>query len=125
MIFASTSPTTPIVSTLETKGNQQNTPPKDVLVITISDTSSGSDGDPRPEYEEAPDVVPINSLDSFNTEAHEVITMKDEPMDPGSELEVTSHNVVTGIKGETTTSSTSADAKDLVEGPGRRTWSKE
>ncbi|XXG88465.1 hypothetical protein AAC387_Pa12g0671 [Persea americana] len=87
---ASSGPSTPMISTSETKNNQQNTPPEDVLVITISDMSSGSDGDHHVEFEEAPDILPISSSYSFITETYEVITLEDEPTDPGSEPEVTS-----------------------------------
>ena len=109
-------PSTLVISISGTKDDRQNTSPKDVLVITISGTSSGSDGDHCSEFEEAPDIVPISSSDSFITETHKVITLEDEPTDLGSEPEVTSCHVAAGIIEETATSFASADMEDVVEG---------
>ena len=85
-------------------------------VITINDTSSGSNGDCHAEFEEAHDIVTVSSSDSFIVETHEVITLEDEPTNPGSELEVISCHVAAGIREEITISSTSADVEDMVEG---------
>lgn len=104
-----------MISASETEGDRQNTPPEDVPIVAISDTSSGSNGDHRPEFEEALDIVPISSSNSFITEAHEVVTLEDEPTDPRSEPEVTPCHVATSKKEEATTSSASVDMKDLTE----------
>ena len=77
--------------------------------------SSGSNGGHRAEFEEAPNIVPISSSDLFSTETHEVITLEDEPTDPGSEPDVTSCHMATGIIEETTTSSASAYVEDAIE----------
>ena len=87
-----------MITTSGTKDDQQNTPPKDVLAIIISDTFSGSNGDRPAEFEEAPDIVTVSSSDSFITETHEVITLEDEPKDPVSKPGVTSCHVAAGIK---------------------------
>ena len=84
--------------------------------ITISDASSGSYGDHRVEFEEGPNIVPINSSDLFVIETQEVITLEDETTDPGSVPEVTSCHMATGIREETTTSFASADVDDIVKG---------
>ncbi|XXG46711.1 hypothetical protein AAC387_Pa02g1486 [Persea americana] len=76
IIFASNSLSTLITPTSEIKDDRQNTPAKDVLVITISDMSSRSDEDCRAEFEKAPDIVTISSSDSFITETPEVITLE-------------------------------------------------
>ncbi|XXG82964.1 hypothetical protein AAC387_Pa10g0835 [Persea americana] len=115
-ISAFNGPSIPMTSTSETEGDQQNTPPEDVLVITISGTCLGSNGDRHAKFEEAPDIEPISSSDSFIREMHKVITLEDEPTDSGSETEVMSCHVAAGIKEETTISSTSANVEDLVEG---------
>ncbi|XXG41771.1 hypothetical protein AAC387_Pa01g2169 [Persea americana] len=106
----------PVISILDTESDRQNTQPEDVLVITISDTSLGSIGDHRVEFEEAPNIVPVSSSDSFIIETHEVITLEDEPTDTGSEPEIRSCHVAAGIKEEVTTSSTSINEEDLNEG---------
>ncbi|XXG69249.1 hypothetical protein AAC387_Pa06g2170 [Persea americana] len=116
VVSISSGPSTPAISTSKTKDDRQNTLPEDVLVIIISDTSSGSDGDHRAEFEEAPDIVPISSSDSFIIETHEVITLEDESTNPGSEPEVTSCHMATGIREAITPSSASADVEDVVEG---------
>ena len=81
IVFTSGGPSTPGISTSRTKDDRQNTLLEDVPVITISDTSSGSDGEHSVEFEDAPDIVPISSSDSFITETHEVITLEDETID--------------------------------------------
>ena len=43
-----------------------------------------------------PTLFSISSSDSFVTEAHKVITLEDEPTDPGNKPKVTCH-VATGI----------------------------
>ena len=61
---------------------------------SISVTSTlETEGDRRAEFEEAPDIVSICSSDSFIIETHKVITLEDEPTDPGSELEVMSRHM--------------------------------
>lgn len=47
-----------VISISDSESDNENTPPEDVSVITISDTSSGSSGDHRPEFKDALDVVP-------------------------------------------------------------------
>ena len=116
VVSTSSGLSTPVTSTSGTKDDQQNTPPKDVPVITISDTSSGSDGDHHAEFKEAPDIVLTSSSNSFITETNEVITLEYETTNPGNEPEETSCHVATGIREETTTSSSSADVEDVVEG---------
>ena len=99
-----------------TKRDQQNTPPEDALVITISDTSLGSNGHHCVEFEDAPDAVPVSSSNSVIIGTPEVITLEDELADPESELKVTSSHVATSMKEEATTSFASAGKEDLVEG---------
>lgn len=55
-------------------------------------------GEHRVEFEEALDVVLVNSSDSFITGTPEVVTLEDEPTYPGSEPELTSCHVAAGIK---------------------------
>ena len=118
VISTSSGLSTLVISTSGTKDDRQNVQPKDVPVITISDTSSGSDGDHLTEFEEALDIVLISSSNTFITETHKVITLEDEPIDLGSEPEVTSCHVATRIIEETATSSASANMEDVVEGMG-------
>ncbi|XXG69294.1 hypothetical protein AAC387_Pa06g2201 [Persea americana] len=115
-ISVASDPSTKMTSTSEITDDQQNTPPEDVLGIIISDTSSGSNEDRRVEFKKAPDVVTFSSSDSFIIETHEVITLEAEPTNPRSEPKVTSCHVAAGIREVITTSSTSIDMEDMVEG---------
>ena len=53
-----------------------------------------------------------------SSQKHMRLSPKDEPTDHGSEPEVTSYHVATGVIEETTTSSAFADLEDVVEGMG-------
>lgn len=86
------------------------------MVTTISDTSLGSSGDHRTEFEDALDVVSVSSSDSAITGTPEVITLEDESTDPESESEVTPCHVAATRKEKATTSFASASEEDLVKG---------
>ena len=108
-------PSTLGISTSEAKDDQQNTPSEDALVITISGTASGFNGDHRAELEDTPDNVIVSYLDLFITKTHGVITLEAEPADHGSEPKVTSCHVATSIREEITTSFISANVEDMAE----------
>ena len=99
-IFTPSSPSTLRISISEIKDVRQNTPPEDMLVITISNVSPRSDENCHAELEDALDNVRVSSLDSSITEAHG-FTLEAEPIDSESELEVISCHVATGIREET------------------------
>ena len=71
-----------VISTWGIKDDQQNTLLEDVIAITISDTSSGSDGDRHAEFNEAPDIVAVSSSNSFIIEIHKIITLGVGPTNP-------------------------------------------
>lgn len=106
----------PMISISDSESDQQNTSPKDLLVITINDRSLRSSGDHRAEFEDAPDVVSVRSSDSTITGTPKVIALEDESTDLESEPEVTPCHVAVTRKEEATTSSASASEEDLVEG---------
>ncbi|XXG86212.1 hypothetical protein AAC387_Pa11g1147 [Persea americana] len=82
IIYVFSGLSTLMTPTSEIKDDRQNTPPEDVLVIIISDMSSGSDEDCCAEFKEAPEVLIICSSESFIKETHKVITLEAEPTDP-------------------------------------------
>lgn len=89
-----------MTSTPDLKSDETNnhTQPEDALVITISDTSSRSSGDHRVEFEEAPEIIAVNtSSDSSITRSPKIVTIHSQPIDSESEPEATSCLVAASV----------------------------
>lgn len=111
-----------MTSTPDLKSNQtdNHTQPKDALVIIISDTSSGSSGDHRVEFEDAPEIILVNSSsDSSITRSPEIVTIDSQPIDSESEPKATSCHLSASADENVATSSQNiapTNEKEVTEG---------